>query len=301
MVLFGCSSDSVNNFSKLDTQYNFYSRSISMVSEPKLPEELKRVGLNVANELRKTIIAMHENNVSFSNSNSSEEFCEYFYKEYAKYSYTLDSIGKGYAFIMDNMMTNAEFLDSYFNITSLQKDYIDKISNTLSKKNSYNEMLNALSELCIEVNNEIPDIQRLRVLKIISVLYYGLSVIAEMESTGMFPLTSKSIHNEFIKLSNTESGITNGSCRSFLAAVWTIAVGELTPLGEIVASVITVVYAGVLMYQVIVCQANDTANWQYCQDKFMNCVSSIPDGCSVCFRYCIQNGVWPPYSTHKCK
>ena len=301
MVLFGCSSDIVNNSSEIDFIYNLSSRSISMVSEPNLPEDIKRVGQGVANELRKTIMTMHKNNVSFSNSNSSEEFCEYFYKEYAKYSYTLCSLGKDYAFVMDNMMTNAEFLDSYFNMTSLQKDYINKIGNILSKKNSYNEMLNALSELCIEVNNEIPDLQRLRVLKVISVLYYGLAVIAEMESTGMFPLTSRSIHNDIIKLSNTESGIASGTCRSFLAAVWTIAVGEITPVGEIVASVITVVCAGILMYQVVVCKANDYANWQYCQERFQGCVSSIPDGCGVCLQYCLQNGAWPPYSTHKCK
>lgn len=86
--------------------------------------------------------------------------------------------------------------------------------------------------------------------------------------------------------------------RKFLAIAWTIAVGEPTPTGEIVASVLTILYAGVWLYEVIVCR--DTDEEGYCYERFEDCVSPIPDGCSQCLQYCLVNGYWPSYSTRQC-
>ena len=44
----------------------------------------------------------------------------------------------------------------------------------------------------------------------------------------------------------------------------------------------------------------DADTYRYCQERFSNCKSEIPDGCSKCLEYCLAQEVWPPYSTHKC-
>mgnify|MGYP001433943717 FL=1 len=50
-------------------------------------------------------------------------------------------------------------------------------------------------------------------------------------------------------------------CTKFLSTVWTIAVGEPTIIGEGVAAVVTavtvVVVAGVVMYEVVACAADE--------------------------------------------
>lgn len=65
-------------------------------------------------------------------------------------------------------------------------------------------------------------------------------------------------------------------CAKFLASRWTIAVGEPTPLGEIVMSVATIVVAGVLLYEVITCKTatDNSANPHYSYCMFT-------DGCPV--------------------
>ena len=90
----------------------------------------------------------------------------------------------------------------------------------------------------------------------------------------------------------SESGDSFGdSCRSFLATVWVIAVGEPTPAGEIVASVATVIVGGILLYEVVVCAAQTID----CAAKYAECVDngSLPSWkCYDCFVYCQGQNVW---------
>ena len=95
----------------------------------------------------------------------------------------------------------------------------------------------------------------------------------------------------------------SSNCRKFLTAVWVIAVGEPTPAGEIVASVITVWVAGELLYEVITCRKSYSA---YCTEQYEKCQNdkkspwSKPNSggtwgtsmCLDCMRKCEIRGFW---------
>ena len=147
----------------------------------------------------------------------------------------------------------------------------------------------------MDIQWKVPDIQQERLLTIISVLYYGSKELQYLEEQGLMPKTPRSTLNGI----KTRSEWISNSCRKFLATTWAIAVGEPTPAGEIVASVVTFYIGAMLMYEVIVCKKN-TSNYDYCQEKYNKCYSPYPDGCSQCLQYCLIQGTWPPYSTHKC-
>lgn len=56
--------------------------------------------------------------------------------------------------------------------------------------------------------------------------------------------------------------------------------------------------------EVVVCSKSSTgsgsgSNYDYCQSKFRRCYSPILMG-SICLQFCLTQGYWPPYSTHKC-
>lgn len=61
-----------------------------------------------------------------------------------------------------------------------------------------------------------------------------------------------------VKTRGPEDGGNIGEwCRKITATVWTIAIGEPTPFGEIVASVATVFTAAGFIYEVILCKENE--------------------------------------------
>lgn len=91
-----------------------------------------------------------------------------------------------------------------------------------------------------------------------------------MESEGMMLKTPYNYHELSFKRIKTrseyETDTTPDGCRTFLATVWTIAIGEPTPTGEIVASVATVVVAEILLYEVVTCKKN-SLNKDECIEK----------------------------------
>jgi hypothetical protein len=70
-----------------------------------------------------------------------------------------------------------------------------------------------------------------------------------------------------------------------------IAVGEPTPAGEIVASVITVVVGGILLYEVVTCPKPLSVN--ECIEKYVDCVEHTSGyGCDMCLHRCRSSGHW---------
>ena len=106
-----------------------------------------------------------------------------------------------------------------------------------------------------KIYSDVPEIQQERLFTITAVLYYGIKEIQNLEEQGLMPRTPQSnIQYLRLKSGNNESGGSFGdSCRKFLAATWAIAIGEFTPAGEIVASVVIVIIGGILLYEVVVC------------------------------------------------
>lgn len=123
---------------------------------------------------------------------------------------------------------------------------------------SNSDLLQRLKNLRDDICLYVPEFEQERLLNIISVLYYGIQTIFELEIKGLMLRTPYS-YNEF-QLSRIKSRTETGTqevpegCRAFLATVWTIAVGEPTPAGEIVASIISIYLAGVMMYEVVTCK-----------------------------------------------
>ncbi len=61
--------------------------------------------------------------------------------------------------------------------------------------------------------------------------------------------------------------------RKITATVWTIAIGEPTPFGEIVASVATVFSAAGFIYEVILCKENEgNSDMDFCMEKYIGAV-----------------------------
>lgn len=113
----------------------------------------------------------------------------------------------------------------------------------------------------------------------------------KLERQGLMIPTQRSNMQHLLLKTRSESGGDFGSnCRKFLATTWAIAIGEPTPAGEIVASVVTVIVAGVLLYEVVVC-----ARRINCETKYADCVNSgsLPSWkCYDCYRYCQAQNVW---------
>lgn len=130
--------------------------------------------------------------------------------------------------------------------------------------------------------------------------------MTEMEAKGLTLNTPYSYSN--FQLSRIKSRTELGTltvpegCRSFLATIWTIAVGEPTPAGEIVAAIATIYLAGVMMYEVVTCRKNSYD--PYCLKKYEECHDKNPDWakehsggygytmCQLCFEQCNREGYW---------
>ncbi len=85
--------------------------------------------------------------------------------------------------------------------------------------------------------------------------------------------------------------VPKSECGSFgrgeLSAVWAVALVEPTPVGEVVATVVT----AAVVVKVVVDKVIDV---KYCIDKYNDCIeySKYPNKCYDCFRYCTGQGIW---------
>jgi hypothetical protein len=137
---------------------------------------------------------------------------------------------------------------------------------------------------------------------------FGKSVaneIQHLEKQGQMLRTPRSDIQRIRLKSGNESGSNSGSCYKFLATVWVVAVGEPTPVGEIVAAIATVVVGGILLYEVIVCNsANSSSELSSaeCLERYNSCMDT-PLGnsnsggygytmCGRCLSYCYVQHVW---------
>lgn len=156
-----------------------------------------------------------------------------------------------------------------------------------------------------EIHAQVPEIEQERLLNVIAVLYYGGQKIVYLEHQGLMLRTPyNNIKLSKVKTRGPEDGGNIGEwCRKITATVWTIAIGEPTPFGEIVASVATVFTAAGFIYEVILCKENEgNSDMDFCMEKYVGCTgTSYGDPntggwgytmCQRCFDYCVAQGVW---------
>lgn len=297
----------------------------------KLPESSKQFGLSVAKELNATIRNLHKQGVDYSDANETAEFRKSFYNDFFEAS---PSAVTTRASVSTMNIGPEEFVRRVNSLTKIQLNFIDRIIKECSASTSETDYYYRLMAINNDIHETVPEIQQERLFNVISVLYYGMKEIQKLECQGMMISTPRSnVKYSLIKTRSEpggdsgsgtggsggsgtgggSSGGTGGSggtgssfgdnCRKFLATTWAIAIGEPTPAGEIVAAIATVMVAGVLLYEVVVCSKRASSDRDYCEEKYKDCMednrysgsNSAGWGkslCAVCLETCKQSGVW---------
>lgn len=274
-----------------------------------LPESSLALGKAVAQELNASIQRMHRDGIDYSYATNTLEFrtqfcADFFAASSLSSKMTRSSFDK-------TIFSPSKIIDSYNNLTLCQRSYIERIINECSASKSRIEVYNKLKVIAEDIVRNVPEVQQTRLLNVISVLYYGQKEIEELERGGLMILTPRSLLRPVLTKNNYESlGTTETGCYRFYATAWAVALGEPTLIGEavmIVTSVVLVYVAGQYLYDVVVCpRETDTdeesnKKRQDCIERYNECINEgKSDNCDICLHYCVTQGVWPPYETHRC-
>jgi hypothetical protein len=269
--------------------------------ELNFPAQSEKYGKEVAKEMRGIVSNLNEVGYDFTNVKYNAEAKNKFYMDAFAASPTVRRT-KGKAPNIETFM--ASVAENQTILTEIQIKFVDRIINEFSLSKSTKDLADRALKINKDIYATVLSIQQERIFNTAAVLYYGVLELDKLEKEGL--LTQK-INSPRLKASaDSEDGGLGGSCTKFLATGWTIAVGEPTPAGEIVMSVVTVIVAGVWLYEVITCSKPTTGtgtgnpNQAYCQMRYATCTSIIINGCSTCLQYCLVQGYWPPFSTHYC-
>lgn len=148
--------------------------------------------------------------------------------------------------------TDLEIAERKQQLTDIQIQFVERIIKESEESKSHEELIRRLLVINKDIHSVVPNIQQERLCNVTSVLYYALKEIDVLEREG-YVINGKINTLAGPRLKSFSEDADGGtviiggkSCSRFLATVWSIAIGEPTPLGEIVASVITVVVGGVL-------------------------------------------------------
>ena len=277
---------------RYDTEMeNPYAQKEEMI----LPENSRLLGVSLAKELNETVRNMHKAGIDYSRAKDSEEFKERFCEDFLAAN---PNAKKTRANISEYRISPTEFARRRKSLTKIQLTFIERIINESRVCVSDEDFCNRLMNINKDIYATVPEIQQERLFNITSVLYYCIKEIQELEKQGlMFPTPQNTVQRTLIK--TRSEGVSGSYCRTFLATTWAIAVGEPTPVGEIVAFVATVYMLGELMYEVTVCRENREELHEYCVEHFEDCWPKYRDHCSDCLQYCETQGVWPS-TLHNC-
>lgn len=292
----GCSQDDF-----IGEMFVFEKRT----KEIDFPKDIENYGKAVALDIKTTVRNLAERGINYSEFVDSEDFSNRFFSDWYAANPKVTQT-RSVDMQTPQRMSASEFAERYRMLTPIQIDFINKIIKECELSSSIENLLERLIVLKDDICLHVPEIEQDRLLYIISVLYYSVQTISEMEEEGIMLDTP---YNNILSLSQIKTRSENGTivvpdgCRSFLATVWAIAVGEPTPAGEIVASVITVYVAGVMMYEVITCKYSSMPKIN-CEAKYADCIENNSEWsknnsggwgstmCNQCFIYCKAQNIW---------
>ena len=268
-------------FCRCDVSTDFAENQICV---PKSSDEF---GKSIASELESIILDLHKRGTDYSNMDNSYEIERSFYDDL--YTIRPDlSITRN---TVNPLLLNPdEFVKRMNTLTDVQIKYINLIIKGCTQSETYDELYIKLKLINDDIILNVPIIQQERLLNVISVLYHSMKTIENLENQGI------TIQSPTAELNNAITKSYGSNCRKVIAATWAAALWEPSPFGEAIAFATTVVIAGQILYEIIVCKTD----YSYCQSLFENCYSDIPDGCSICLQFCLTNGYWPPYGSHRC-
>ncbi|MBR2359447.1 MAG: hypothetical protein IKA75_03400 [Bacteroidaceae bacterium] len=304
LLMQGCTHDYIEN--------DIYFSNVNKSTGIELPNDIEDFGKAVALGIKTTIYNMIEQGVDYSEIPDSINFRKSFFADWYAANPKINET-RSTEMNFPYRMSASEFAERYKMLTTIQVEYIHKIIKECKLSSSSIDLLNRLVILRNDICLYVPEFEQERLLYVISVLYYGIKMILELEAEGLMLNTPYNYHK--LQLSNIKTRAEMGSiatvvpegCRSFLATVWTIAVGEPTPLGDIVAIVSTIYVGGVMVYEIIACtkeQSEEEENLEYCTNKYIECTDTKPDWakehsggfgysiCNRCLEYCINQKYW---------
>ena len=256
------------------------------ISNINVPESSDHFGKSVALELELLVRDLHKKGVDYSQLNDADEL----YSKYCDDLYLIRPEIFETKSLENSLHGPDEFVYRINLLTDIQVKFINQIINECNNCSSYKELYERLAIINNEIRKDVPDIQQERLFNVTSFLYYSMKSIEKLESEGVIIPSPVVDNNRFITKS------IGNNCRKVIKATWAAALCEPTPFGEAIFLATAVVIAGIVMYEIIVCKSD----YSYCQYLFENCYSDIPDGCAICLQYCLNNGEWPPYGTHRC-
>ncbi|MBQ8282181.1 MAG: hypothetical protein IJZ01_01215 [Paraprevotella sp.] len=271
----------------------------------KWPETSKQLGLAVAKELSSTIKILHKKGTDYSNANDSQEFKELFYNDFFNANPNYINIkNTNSIFNIDSK----DFVKQLNNLTKIQRFFLDRIIEECSASVSVNDFYSKILAINNDIYRTVPEIEQERLFNVTSVLFHCMKEIQSLEESGlMIPTPRTKIKHILLKTRSETNNNISEVCIEVLATSMAVALATPIPGDEfIVGGVITavatgnaIISAGVWLYEYIVCKKS--TNSVNCQEYFEKCYSPIQDGCSICLQFCLTQGYWPPYLTHKCE
>ena len=233
-----------------------------------LPSHIQDFGKRVAEEIKQSVYLLNKSGVDYSFTTEIKDLKQQFSQDWLKLY--PDSKAFGTNPIIGN--TKA-FMEGYKNLTEIQIKFIDYLSEECAKSISYDDFVNNLNYILNDIYHEVPEIEQERLLYIISILYYSVSEIQNLEKGGqMFPTPYSELNIQRLK-TRSESGSFGENCRKIYQTICTYVVGAVISTGEYVAAITTELLAGVSLFAVILC--SDTRphlTRQECLEKYIDCI-----------------------------
>ena len=255
------------------------------LSNVSIKQEAEEFGKQLANNLRYVVTQMNKNGDDFNDLAKIKTAVSKYYPQNSLNKpieiEDFDNIGQG-----------------TYHFTPVQLFFLKKIREAQTKSCTVDEYLVNLKEIITEIQETVPEIQQQNLLKTTMAIYYLTKEMTLLQKEGLMPVNLK--NPQYIRL---RSG---NETDNFWAALWLGTCVVVTDVGEAVFAALEGI-ASAAGYAVIIVGAcllftSDTPQPkpENCQERFVSCTSSIPDGCSICLQFCLAQGYWPPYSTHKC-
>lgn len=248
--------------------------------------DIKKTGMDVAYEIRVQVKNMYQQKI-FTRSHLEND-------EILKMKTVLNQ-----DYGIQDLKTIAHRINS---LTPIQRKILKQISEAKKESSSFDDFASKLESINDNILKNVPEVEQKRLLLVNSIIYYSYKEINALMSEGFLPRRTL-LTIPRTKSRNEITGPTSGSlgdwCKEGLSTVWLAAAIEPTPVGEVVATGLTIIAGGVLLYEFLVyCFTSPGLSQKQCAELYADCLNKggkLGGECYDCYRYCETQGVWNCY------
>lgn len=273
-------------------------------------KENKIYGKAIAAQIRNIVTNLHNDGYDYSILKNKSNAKEQFYKDVLAVSPEINTANSPKVTSID---INPAILEQRMNeLTSVQLAFIEKINLKFKNSKSNAQFINELLIVNREIQENVPEIQKERLLNFTAMLYYGLNELMLLEKEGQFVnggITNK-IQGPRLKASveDSDGGGSGGSCRELVNQVEAFIYATAASTGEVVTQVttktVTVSGSLVMMFVGILCLKGDNSSATYhqrmcdnyrdrCVDQNLNKPYPQRMECNNCWTRCRNGEPWP--------